>query len=95
VIRLTDGLFRSRYRFLQFPNCSPRQDGDLMSRLDEQRQRIVAKVTSARSELEDALSLATHALPHGSDLVPEVVRLRWASIIAELNNVTKHLEDKE
>jgi hypothetical protein len=64
-----------------------------MSHFEEHRQRIVAKLTSARSELEDALSLATHAIPPNSEFVSESARIHWASMIVDLNNFIRQLEE--
>ncbi len=64
-----------------------------MSLLDEHRLRIVAKLTSARSELEDALVSASHTALYGPGLVSETTRARWASIITELDRFARQLED--
>ncbi len=64
-----------------------------MSLLDEHKEKIVAKLTNARSELEDALVFATHTALYGPGLVSETTRARWASIITELDRFARELEE--
>ena len=61
----------------------------------ECREKVLAKLTTARYELEDALNLTTQVERYDSAVLPELTRIKLASMIAVLNGVLQQLEGSQ
>ncbi len=59
---------------------------------EECRQKLLAKLTTARCELEDALSVSTPAARYDPTVLSEATRKRITSMIDELNGLLRGLE---
>ena len=58
----------------------------------ECREKVIAKLTSARYELDDALKLATPAARYDAEVLSPAMRNRLVSIIDALNRLLHNLE---
>ncbi len=58
----------------------------------ECRQKVLAKLTSARYELEDALSVSTPAARYDPNVLSETVRNKIVSMVEDLNSLLQGLE---
>lgn len=58
----------------------------------ECRQKVLAKLTTARCELEDALNLSTPAARYDPTVLSDTARHKVTSIIDELNGLVRVLE---
>ena len=58
----------------------------------ECREKVIAKLTSARYELEDALKLAMPAARYDANVLSEAMRTKLVSMISELNLLLQSLE---
>ncbi len=63
----------------------------------ECREKVLAKLTTARYELEDALNLTTQVERYDSAVLPELTDAasKLASMIADLNGVLHQLEGSQ
>lgn len=76
------------------PSFPQRGRLDLMLR-HERREKILAKLTNARCEIEDALNLSTPAVHYDPVVMPECTRNKLSAIIDELNRVLGHIEGSQ
>ena len=58
----------------------------------ECRQKVLAKLTTARCELEDALNLSTPAARYDPIVLSEAARNKVTSLIDELKGLVRVLE---
>jgi hypothetical protein len=58
----------------------------------ERRSKVLAKLTNARCEIEDALKLSIPVVRNDSVLMPELLRHRLSSMIHDLNGVLREIE---
>jgi hypothetical protein len=58
----------------------------------ECKEKVIAKLTSARYELEDALKLATPAARYDKNVLSEAMSTKLVSMITELNTLLLSLE---
>lgn len=58
----------------------------------ECRQKVLAKLTTARCELEHALTLSTPIARYDPKIVPDAMRLQITEIITNINAVVQRLE---
>jgi hypothetical protein len=58
----------------------------------ECKEKLCAKLTSARYELEDALKLSTPAARYDPNILSEAMRTKVVSMISELNQLLQNLE---
>jgi hypothetical protein len=63
----------------------------LMFRHDT-REKVLAKLITARCEVEDALNIATQVARYDPVVLPESIRIKLASMIDDLNGVVSQLE---
>jgi hypothetical protein len=68
--------------------------GRLMLR-HERRSKVLAKLTNARCELEDALNLSTPAARYDPVTIPEPARNRLAGMIDDLKNILCEIEGSQ
>ena len=61
----------------------------------ERRTKVLAKLTNARCELEDALSLSIPVARYDPVVIPEPARNRLSAMIAELKGVVRHIEGSQ
>jgi hypothetical protein len=61
----------------------------------ELRSKVVAKLTNARCELEDALNLSIPAARYDPVTISEPARNRLAAIIDDLRNVLCEIEGSQ
>ena len=61
----------------------------------ELRSKVVAKLTNARCELEDALSLSGPAARYDPVVIPEPLRIRLSAITDELDGVLRQIEGSQ
>jgi hypothetical protein len=61
----------------------------------ERRSKVVAKLTNARCELEDALNLSIPAARYDPVVIPEPVRNRLAAMVDDLNSVLRQIEGSQ
>ena len=61
----------------------------------ERRSKVLAKLTNARCELEDALSLSTPAARYDPVEIPEPTRNRLSAMIDDINTVLRQLEGSQ
>jgi hypothetical protein len=62
---------------------------------EECREKLCAKLTSARYELEDALKLATPVGRYDPNVLSEAMRDKVVSMIGELNRLLHTLEGSQ
>lgn len=58
----------------------------------ERRSKVLAKLTNARCELEDALNLSIPTARYDPVVVPEPSRNRLSAMIEELKGVVRQIE---
>jgi hypothetical protein len=58
----------------------------------ERRSKVLAKITNARCELEDALNLSIPAARYDPVVIPEPLRNRLSAMIEELKGVVRQIE---
>jgi hypothetical protein len=56
---------------------------------------VLAKLTTARCELEDALSISTQVARYDAVVLPESTRIKLASMINDLNGMVRQLEGSQ
>ncbi len=61
-------------------------------RRDEQKQKALAKLTNARNELEDALSLSVPAARYDSVVLPDARRRELSVMVDDLNRVIHQIQ---
>jgi hypothetical protein len=61
----------------------------------ERRSKVLAKLTNARCELEDALNLSIPAARYDPIVIPEPLRNRLSAMIDDLNGVLHHIEGSQ
>jgi hypothetical protein len=61
----------------------------------ERQERVLAKLTTARCELEDALSISTQVARYDAVVLPESTRIKLASMIDDLNRMVRQLEGSQ
>jgi hypothetical protein len=61
----------------------------------ERRTKVLAKLTNARCELEDALNLSIPFARYDPVVIPEPARNRLSAIIDELKGVLRHIEGSQ
>jgi hypothetical protein len=59
---------------------------------DELRSKILAKLTNARSEIEDALNLSTPTGRYDPVVIQESTRNKLSAMIDELDGVLRRIE---
>jgi len=90
VIGITERHLRSLLRLGVHPCILFPQIKSLMFRHDT-REKVLAKLITARCELEDALN-ATQVARYDLLVLPEPIRIKLASMIDDLNGVVSQLE---
>jgi hypothetical protein len=58
----------------------------------ERRSKVLAKLTNARCELEEALNLSIPVARYDPALIPEPARNRLSAMIDDLNGVLRQIE---
>jgi hypothetical protein len=91
VIGITERHLRSLLRLGVHPCILFPQIKSLMFRHDT-REKVLAKLITARCELEDALNIATQVARYDPVVLPESIRIKLASMIDDLNGVVSQLE---
>ena len=61
----------------------------------ERRSKVLAKLTNARCELEDALKLSIPVARHDLALMPEPLRSKLSAMIDDLNNLLREIEGSQ
>jgi hypothetical protein len=61
----------------------------------ERKSKVLAKLTNARCELEDALHLSIPAARYDPVVMPEPLRNKLATMIDELKCVLRHIEGSQ
>ncbi len=61
----------------------------------ELRSKVLAKLTNARCELEDALNLSIPAARYDPVVIPEPARNRLSAMIDDLNSVLRQIEGSQ
>jgi hypothetical protein len=61
----------------------------------ERRSKVVAKLTNARCEIEDALKLSITVARYDPVVMPEPIRKRLVAIIEELKGVLTEIEGSQ
>jgi len=61
----------------------------------ELRSKVLAKLTNARCELEDALDLSIPAARYDPVVIPEPARNRLSAMIDDLNSVLRQIEGSQ
>ena len=59
---------------------------------DEQRQRVLAKLTNARNELEDALNLSLAGARYDPVVLADATRRELSVMVEDLNRVIQQLQ---
>jgi hypothetical protein len=91
VIGITERHHRSLLRLGVHPCILFPQIKSLMFR-HHTREKVLAKLITARCELEDALNIATQVARYDPVVLPESIRIKLASMIDDLNGVVSQLE---
>jgi hypothetical protein len=91
VIGITERHLRSLLRLGVHPCILFPLIKSLMFRHDT-REKVLAKLITARCELEDALNIATQVARYDLLVLPEPIRIKLASMIDDLNGVVSQLE---
>jgi hypothetical protein len=76
------------------PQASFPQNGRLMLR-HERRSKVLAKLTNARCELEDALHLSIPAARYDPVVISEPLRNRLSAMIDDLRGVLRQFEGSQ
>jgi hypothetical protein len=71
----------------------PQKEGLMLGH--ERRSKVLAKLTNARGELEDALNLSIPAARYDPVVIPEPLRSRLSAMIAELKGVLRQIEGSQ
>jgi hypothetical protein len=79
---------------LMNPQASFPQNGRLMQRC-ELRSKVLAKLTNARCELEDALNLSIPVARYDPVVIPEPTHNRLSAMIEELKGVVRQIEGSQ
>jgi hypothetical protein len=61
----------------------------------ERRSKVLAKLTNARCELEDALKLSIPVARYDPVLMPEPLQLKLSDMIDDLNGVLAKIEGSQ
>jgi hypothetical protein len=61
----------------------------------ERRSKVLARLTNARCELEDALNLSIPAARYDPVIIPEPLRNRLSTMIDELKGVLRQIEGSQ
>ena len=61
----------------------------------ECREKVLAKLTTARCELEGALNISTQVARYDAVVLPESTRIKLASMIDDLNRMVRQLEGSQ
>ncbi len=61
----------------------------------ERRSKVLAKLTNARCELEDALHLSIPAARYDPIVIPEPTRNKLSAMIDDLNGVLRQIEGSQ
>lgn len=69
-------------------------EGSVMSG-HEIRSKVLAKLTNARCELEDALDLSISAAPYDLVVIPEPLCNKLLAIIVDLKGVLRQIEGSQ
>jgi hypothetical protein len=87
------------YRANLLPSCSNPQPFFPQNRRlmlgHERRSKVLAKLTNARCELEDALNLSTPAARYDPIVIPEPARNRLSAMIDDLQGVLRQIEGSQ
>jgi hypothetical protein len=78
----------------QIEGLPPPEIGRLMQR-HERRSKLLAKLTNARCELEDALKLSVPVARYDPVVMPEPLRTKLSSMINDLNSVLCEIEGSQ
>jgi hypothetical protein len=76
------------------PQTSFPQNGRLMQR-PELRSKVLAKLTNARCEIEDALILLHPVARYDPVVIPEATRNKLSEMIDGLNSVLRQIEGSQ
>jgi hypothetical protein len=61
----------------------------------ERRSKVLAKLTNARCELEDALNLSIPAAQYDPVIIPENTRNKLSAMIDDLERVLRQIEGSQ
>jgi hypothetical protein len=61
----------------------------------ERRSKVLAKLTNARCELEDALNLSIPVSRYDPVVMPEPIRKKLIAMIDDLNEVVRQIEGSQ
>jgi hypothetical protein len=61
----------------------------------ECRNKVLAKLTNARCEIEDALNLSIPAAGYDAVIIPEPIRNRLSAIVDNLNGMLRQIEGSQ
>ena len=61
----------------------------------ERRSKVLAKLTNARCELEDALKLSIPVARYDPVVIPEAARHKLSAMIEELKGVLRQIEGSQ
>jgi hypothetical protein len=61
----------------------------------ERRSKVLAKLTNARCELEDALNLSIPVARYDPVVIPEPLRNRLSAMIDDLKGVLRQIEGSQ
>jgi hypothetical protein len=61
----------------------------------ERRTKVLAKLTNARCELEDALNLSILGARYDPVVIPEPARNRLSAMVDDLNGVLRQIEGSQ
>jgi len=59
---------------------------------DEHKQKVLAKLGTARNELEDALNLSVPAVGNNPVSIPEARRKELSAMLDDLDRIVRQLE---
>ena len=59
---------------------------------DEHKQKVLAKLRTARNELEDALNLSVPAVGDNPVIIPEARRKELSAMLDDLDRIVRQLE---
>jgi len=76
------------------PQASFPQNGRLMLG-HERRSKVLAKLTNARCELEDALNLSIPAARYDPIVIPEAARNKLSAMIDDIKGVVRKIEGSQ
>ena len=60
--------------------------------MDKHKQRVLAKLGTARNELEDAMNLSVPALGDNPVIIPEARRKELSAMLDDLDRIVRQLE---